>query len=209
MEEAMSDPTKPNETKANEAALEAGTIDALRAQLKDANDKNATYERERKEASDKKLAENNEYKTLAENREKELAAERAKTKALTDGIIHNGKMNAIRQAAAKAGLRAEAMDDLDMVDFEEVQVERTDKGRLNVTGAEKAVEKLKATKPHWFAARKPNVDTSKPGVETNVSELVTEDHVIEAEDAYRKSGSDSDKKKYHDLANKYRTQPAA
>ncbi len=70
------------------------------------------------------------------------------------------------------------------MDFPEVEVEETDSGRFLVSGADKAIERLKKKKPHWFKdAKAPNFNGGG-GRKPTVEGALTADDVAKAERLY-------------------------
>lgn len=161
---------------------------------------------EKEEARSAKLKENNQWKELAEAKELEAKSAREEKERIQNSYLAEKKYSAVREKCAALGLRPEAVSDLEMLDLESVQIETTSTGRLNVLGAEKFAERLKATKPHWFA------DKSAPNVNTKGSRVIDSDGpvtpaaILAAEKEGRKSG---DMSKYNELVKKYQTQRAA
>ena len=64
----------------------------------------------------------------------------------------------------KSGIRPEAVDDLAMLSMNDVLVEHTSTGRVNVLGADRFIENLKQLRPHWFGKPALNVNSSVPGI---------------------------------------------
>jgi hypothetical protein len=102
----------------------------------------------------KKLQESNDWKTLAE-REKGLREEaQRKLEKHSSFYQSTQKHSAVLGHALKAGLKAEAEGDLELLSMDGVEVEVTSTGRFNVIGADTFVEELKRKKPHWFNTQK-------------------------------------------------------
>lgn len=153
-----------------------------------------------------KMKEQNQWKELAEAKERELAEEREKAERLQNSYLDEKKYTAVQAACQKLGLRAEALSDLEMLDLEQVQIETTNTGKINVLGAERFAERLKSLKPHWFATQ------TAPSVNTNGTRVldsggaITPKMLLDAEKEGRKSG---DMSKYQTLFKSYQTQRAA
>lgn len=106
------------------------------------------------------LEKQNDYKSIAEIKEKQALEYKSKWEAAEkknqdfwDTYYQNEKKNAVFKEALKSGLRKEAEVDLDLLQFDNVAIERTDQGRVLVHGADSFVEQLKATRPHWFGSK--------------------------------------------------------
>jgi hypothetical protein len=84
-------------------------------------------------------------------------------KQLKDVIGFNSdthRLNEVKVAASAAGLRKEAVKDLELLDLSELPVELTSRNRYIVEGVGSFVESLKTTKPHWFqSSDAPRVNT--------------------------------------------------
>lgn len=165
----------------------------------------ATLKREKSERETQKLKEANDWKALAEAKEKEAEELRAENKRTQTAFVSEKKFSAVKSAAEKLGLRAEALSDLEMLDLDPIVHETTSTGKLNILGADKFAERLKSTKPHWFADKtKPVVNGGGQRV-LDTDDAVTLKDVQDAEKASRKSGDTSE---YHKLHKKYQQQRA-
>jgi hypothetical protein len=110
------------------------------------------------------LQEKENFKQLWENEKTKREAAEKKAQDLSTTVFNNFKTSAIKEEALKAGILDSAVDDLDMLDTSIVEVETTDKGNVNIHGADNFIEDLKARKPHWFkAAGAPIVNNGTPG----------------------------------------------
>lgn len=138
-----------------------------------------------------------QWKEIAELKETENAQLREKNDSLTTGVIKREKMSAIRTAAVQAGIRKEALDDLDLYEFAEVQIETTSLGNFNVVGVQTAVEALKLRKPYLFGKKSGNLNGGLPDVVTAGS--VTIDQVMKAADKARIENSPEAKAEYSRL----------
>lgn len=150
------------------------------------------------------LKEKDDWKKVAQDFEEKYNTERATNANKDKIIVTDKKMTAIKDAALKAGLLESASDDLELVDFKEVTVETTSTGRINVLGVDRAVQSLKAKKPHWFGKATPNVNGNAPGVGSpSGGSKISEADVLKAEDEARKTG---DWSKVQALHKQYREQ---
>lgn len=126
------------------------------------------------EMKTKELESTNNFKQLyeQERRKREDAEKVAKTTRET--YVKDYKFNVIREEALKAGIRPEALEDLERVDSSIVQIETTSTGRVGVIGAKEFVEDLKARRGFWFAdTTPPNINNGRPNM--NNSELSAQD----------------------------------
>ena len=145
----------------------------------------------------------NQWKDVAEQREREVAEWKGKSEALQTSYLSEKKYQQLSNAAQKLGLRPEALSDLESLDLEEIQIETTSTGKINVLGAEKFAERLKALKPHWFQEKPaPNVNASGQRVQDPPA-TVTTALILQAQKEGEKSG---DMSKYHGLVRQYQQQ---
>ena len=125
-----------------------------------------------------KLREKEQWQDLS--KEWQDKAEKSETRAndLEQGMIFDKKYSAVREIALRSGLRNEALRDLELVSLEDVEIEVTSTGRVNVLNADKAVERLKSSRPHWFGRRgKCNVNANEPEVVVSGKEVTYNDVV--------------------------------
>lgn len=151
-----------------------------------------------------RLREKEDFKTLAE-REKKRADEVEERLRKRDAFYNNEtKLAAVKQAALKAGIRAEAESDLPLLSLEGVTVEVTNQGRFIVHGAEAYIEDLKRQKPHWFKTTKaPTVNSGSTSNSTPAGsfdpENLTPEKLLEAEKKLPRE-------KFHELFRRYQQQ---
>lgn len=124
-------------------------------EFKNLQDELGEYKSQLEKANESRLAEKQEFKTLYEQTKQKYEQQVQENQKLYGAFETNEKMQAIRQAAIKAGIRDEALDDLDLMDTSGVIVERTDQGRINIIGANDFVENLKSRKSFWFQSSNP------------------------------------------------------
>jgi len=152
------------------------------------------YKRLAKEMEDKlknrevdELKEKQEWQKIAQIKEAEAEDFRTKSEKLRDSIVWEKKYSALKDQAMKAGIRSEAVSDLELLDFEDLAVETTSTGRINVLGAEHAITKLKNTKPHWFGSKGVNINSSSPEVKQGGASISVKD-IYAAEKKAKESG---------------------
>jgi len=96
------------------------------------------------------LQKNGDYQKLYDQEKAKVAD---LTKQLKDVIAFNAnthRLNEVKAAAATAGLRKEAVKDLELLDLSALPVELTSRNRYIVEGVGSFVDGLKVDKPHWF-----------------------------------------------------------
>jgi hypothetical protein len=133
---------------------------------------------------------------LAELKQQEAESYREKYEGLTSTIVEDKKFSAVKTAAIQAGIRKDALDDLEFLSLEDVVIETTSTGRHNILGAEQFIAKLKTTRPHWFSSKTRGINADVPEV-TGASK-VTSQEIIKAENEARKSGDWAPVKKLYE-----------
>ena len=119
--------------------------------------------REIQEKEEKTLQEKGRYKDLFESEKQKRMELEGKVVGQKDAFFNTLKRAEIEKAAIGAGIRKEALYDLDLLDNSLVEIETTDKGSINILGAEEFVSELKNTRPYWFQGQgAPNVNTGNP-----------------------------------------------
>ncbi len=164
-------------------------------------------EDELKAVKEKEMKEKDQWKEFGTTKEKEANDWKQKHDQLHNNLFEGAKLSKVKEEAIKLGLREEAVDDLELMDFKDVVVETTSRGKINVHGAKSAAEKIKQTKPHWFTAPgAPNINNRQPGVNANGdggATKVTIADMNKAELAAQKSG---DYTEYKKLVVQFKTQ---
>lgn len=163
------------------------------------------YEQDKKANEEKQLEEKQEWQKLAEARAKELNDIKLKHDEQKKTIVRNTKYEALKTQAQKAGIRNEALDDLDLLDYDEkLQIEFTNTGRHSVIGVESYIEEIKSKKPHWFGGANKSYNTSTPDVvDSGSSADVTIRDVIELEKKAKKTKDPKDMAAYEGAYKKY------
>lgn len=114
----------------------------------------------------------------------------------------------MKAAALQAGLRPEAIDDLEALELDLVDVESTSKGRLNVLGVDEQIKKLQKAKPHWFGGKTaPKLNAGNPRVNGGGDDGDGAGITMEAVRALEKkarTGTVADKQAYHDAMIRFR-----
>lgn len=137
---------------------------------------------------EKLLREQNNFQELAVMKEREASEYKEKLELLQTSLVDREKYSALKDAAMKAGLRAEALTDLELVALDKVQVETTSTGRVNVLGVSQAIESLKVSRPHWFGGSKTTVAGALPTATSGAGGLVTLEEIIKLSNEASKSG---------------------
>ena len=155
------------QTKELEAKLKAREEDADRSRLS-------------------KLKEQQKFQELAEEFRQKAEAAEQESKTLKQSVVTDKKFSAIKEAALKAGIRKEALDDLELLDFDGVEIEATTMGNWSVHGADQFIERAKVTRPHWFGKKGTRINSSDP--EVGAAGKVTFKDVMKAEKVAEETG---------------------
>ena len=156
-------------------------------------------------ARETKLKENAQHQELADLYKKERDEARVDADSTKKAFIDGKRYGAVKDACLKAGLKPEALQDLELLDLSEVEIETTSAGKVNVLRAEAFAENLKRLRPHWHGAgQAPTVNGNLPGV-SQVDQITAVD-LVKAEREAKKTG---DKAAYHELHNRYQKQSRA
>lgn len=151
------------------------------------------------------LTKKQKWEEIAKIREQERDEYKQKHDGLIGSLVAEKKFGALKEAGLKAGIRQEALPDLELLDFDEVSVEHTSNGKILVTGATQAIANLKTLKPHWFSAKPATVNPQSPQTMNPppMQGTVSMKMLLDAEAKYKKSGSNSDRDAYAALARQY------
>lgn len=133
-----------------------------------------------------KLKEKEDWKTYAETLEKELESTRTERQALSQAMIYDKKVEAIRIAALNAGIRKDAIKHLEKFGTEGVDIETTSTGRINILGAEQFVARLKAEAPYLFDVKGTKVNAESPSMVGKTE--ITIEKLNELRDHWKKTG---------------------
>jgi hypothetical protein len=148
------------------------------------------------------------YKELAETLEKEVAELRSKDKAKDKAILNATKHAALKEAANKLGLHSTAVRYLDDKEWlDQVEVEFTSTGRVNVLNAERVAQNLKTEHPLFFLKpTAPNINTETPHVIVNDGGKVTVEQVNLLSKQYAKTRDPKDLRAYETAILQYKKQ---
>jgi len=144
------------------------------------------------------------WKELAELQEKEKLEALAKLENVNTAVAKDKKYTAVKLAAQSLGIRKEALEDLELLDFPEVQIEVTSLGNVNIVGAATAVERLKLIRPHWFGKKATALNSSSPEIVEGAK--ITTQQVIDARKKASKSKNPSDYDSYEKLHKQFQSQ---
>lgn len=128
-----------------------------RQKLKDVERENAELKKFRQERERADLEAEKRYQDIAENERKgrEDDAKRFNERLVKAQTLI--VLGALKAEAIKAGIRPEALTDLNLLDIGKLSLSEDD----SVEGTEDFVTELKTSKPHWFVEAKP-AEEEKP-----------------------------------------------
>ena len=173
-------------------------LDDMHKQKKRANELEEKLES--RDAAD--LKKQNKYKEYSETLETKVTDANARADRVQNAYIDEKKFSALKEVALKSGIRD--VSDLDSVDLDQIKVETTSTGRINVLGVDTFIENQKMLKPHWFGPKaSPNVNTGHVGV--TAPNVVTADDLYKLEREAKKTGDPS---KYREAYGRYQKQKA-
>lgn len=133
------------------------------------------------------LKKKDEWQKVAEIREGESNSYKEEIDLLRSAAISERKHAVIKDIAIRLGMKDKtALEDLFRYDFNDVAIETTSEGRINVLGAETSVKNLKASRPWLFTGKSVNVNSGLP--EEIGSRQVTMKDVFTAEKKAKESG---------------------
>jgi len=189
----------------NPAPIDDGG-DRIKRDMLKYKDENAQLKASIEDMKLKGHKEKEDWKTVAEHHEIKAKEFETKFNGLKDGLVREKKISALIIEAQKQGITPASLPDLELLDFDEVQVETTSTGKILVSGQDRAIAKLKTMRPHWFSTNVPSVNSTTPNVGTPNSNVVTIADLNAAEAQYKKTKSEADKKNYYEIIHKYKAQ---
>lgn len=169
--------------------------------------KRAAKEREEKlsEFEAQRLSEKEEFKSLAEKFKSERDEWKSKAEGATEKFLTTLKMSEVERVALSKGLRPEALKDLQLLDFNDIQIESTSSGRLNVLNVDEFVDSLKKDRQYWFREKNaPNINGGGGAGPTDTSSAVSPADVTKAERDYKMGKISKDQ--YVSIHNRYVSQ---
>lgn len=134
------------------------------------------------------LREKENWQKIAEIKEKEALEATERAERLQSSFLGQKKYDALKQSALKYGIRQDALRDLELIDFDnDVAIETTSTGKINILGADSAIKKLKSERPYWFGKSIGKVNSDVP--ESVQGAEITLDKLIEIQSQARSSGN--------------------
>lgn len=163
----------------------------------------AAMEQELKNSKINVLKEKENWQDVARTYEMQAKEYEQKYTGLKDALVREKKYSAIKAEAQRAGISPHSLPDLDLLDFDDVLVETTNTGRITIAGADRAIENLKRSRPHWFTQQVPNVNpispsAHRPGAPVSLADLET------ARKQWETTKSPSDRDTYYAKIQEYK-----
>jgi hypothetical protein len=173
------------------------------------NEKNLNKLKDEFSALKERLEGEDDWKTKADRYKSEADEWKGKAQNFQKGLVYTEKHRAVFAELKKLGLRDDAERYLEYEDFEDIEVETTSKGRVEVLGAKDwAANYYNRNKILFESKKSPGVNSSDGrGTGSGESEKITPSMVVEAERLAKKTGKPehmAEYKKKLELYNKQR-----
>lgn len=136
-----------------------------------------------------------EWQKVAQLHEQTAKEYQEKFERFKGAVVSDKKLSAIREEAIRNGIRKESIADLGILDYPEVKLDTDNEGNFLVDGADKAVQRLKTLRPHWFQSAAPQVNAQSPSV-TGTGGSVSWDDLKKLESEYKKNPNSANTEKY-------------
>lgn len=193
-------------TNTSETAPPIVDADVVRRENERLKEENQKFLSDMEQMKLKGHREKEDWKSVAEHHEQKAKDYETKYEGLKKGLINEKKTHALVVEAQKHGINPQSLPDLELLDFEEISVETTSSGKILVSGQDRAIARLKTMRPHWFTTPIPSVNTTSPNLGRPNSDIVTMADLTAAEEQWKKTKSESDKKHYFETIQKYKSQ---
>ena len=186
--------TPPTEPQANldlpneEVKLSKLEFDKLNQQLNNYKTKFAEMDAtlKNKQIQDAKAVQ--DWQKVAELKEAEATDANEKLNKFKTAFIQDKKMTAVREAAIKAGVVDQAINDLGSIDDFSDVVLTENNGNIQVSGVDRAMQRLKATRGYLFNKPLPSLNPNTPTAISPMGSAVTLDQIKKAETNFRSTG---------------------
>lgn len=199
-------PADPPADPPAQSLVSKDAYDRVKKDMHDYKTKNADLERRLADMKVQGHKEKEDWKSVAEHHENEAKTLKGQYEGLKNSLLSDKKTSALTAEALKQGINPASLPDLELLDFDELTVETTSTGKILVSGADRAIAKLKTLRPHWFTKTTPSVNPSTPNLGTPQSGQVTTADLNAAETQWKKTKSEADRKAYYDIIQRYKAQ---
>lgn len=199
---------EPNEKPTHETPPDDSTpseLELLRAQLKQEKKKAREWEKQLEAERIQKLTNEKNWEEIAKLQQTRADEAEGKLSTFSHALVQEKKLSAIRDAAVKAKIKPSMLDLLERLDFDDVIVEHTSTGRIQILNADKAVERVKLKHPDMFGGSQVSVNANSPETHPPTGQ-VTYQQVKAAQELWAKTRSKEDQAKYQDVLLKFKAQ---
>lgn len=152
----------------------------------------------------KALREKEDYKSMYETEKASREKFENELTSTRQSVIDSAKWNSASRELLAIGLDPATIRDVErLVDLDEIEVELTSTGRVNVLNAKEVAAKFKAKSPYYFQnTSKPNLNPTIPTVISPTT--VTLEAVTAAEKEFYKNRTPENERKYKELVLAYK-----
>lgn len=190
-------PKEKQEESPKEQTVSYDEYQKLLARAKQLEEKEKTAREALKGKELEQMRANEKWQEIAEIKTREAEEAEKRYKSTVKAVQNDRKFSKLREAALAAGMRKEALDDIELYDFPEVQVETTEAGNIVVNGVKAAIDSLKVRRPYLFGNKSGNLNSALPEVKNGSRINVSQ--VLAAEKKWRQSQSAEDFREYERL----------
>lgn len=198
IEDKTPDPKPDPQADATEAlqkqlAQQAGELERFRRESAESKADEARKASEAQAQLEGTLQAEKKYKQLAEIREKEIKELRVKDSQRSQAVAATFKSSEKQRLAIEAGIRPEALGDIDYFPDDELELRRTEGGKLDVSGGEQWIKNLKESKSYLFkSSTAPNVPGGRPSAMTTGTEKINWSELEKKDpDEYKRRASEA------------------
>lgn len=157
-EKPTTETTTTTETQVAQGTVSQAEYDKIIAEAQELKKQVKEFHAKAKKEEENLLREKGEWQKIAELKDKEAKEAAEKLTHIQTNLVEEKKFSAVREAALKAGMTEQGIKDLELLQLNDIVVEHTSTGRVNVLGVDRFIEVQKQIRPHWF---------QKPGVVVN------------------------------------------
>jgi len=189
-----------------ESLVSREAYDRVKKDMHDYKTRNSDLQKQIENMKVQVHKEKEDWKSVSEHHESRAKELETQLTGLKSGLISTEKTRKLTEEAVKHGINPASIPDLELLDFEELTVETTSTGKILVSGADRAIAKLKVIRPHWFNKSVTSVNPATPNVGQPIGGAVTIADLNAAEAQWKKTQSTVDKEAYYNMIQKYKTQ---
>lgn len=180
-------------------------LEVLKAQLRAAQKKAKDFEKMLEAEKIAKLTNEKNWEEIARLQQQRADEAEGKLTVFSQALVSEKKMAAIKEAAIRAKVKPQMLDIIERLDYDDVIVETTSTGRVQVLGADKAIERVKMKWPDMFGTTPVSVSATSPETLPPTGQ-VSYDQLKAAQEKWSKSRSKADEEHYKGLLIKFKAQ---